>query len=308
MKWEKLGCVWAPRGDVAWAQTHAQLPVAHPIDNDRWNVYVSTRDSRGKSRVGRVEVRLGHRPDATSFDAAPALDLGEPGTFDDSGVMASCVIAADERLSMYYIGWNVGDTVPYRLSIGLATSVDGVTFHRASQGPIIDRSMAEPYFVTTPCVLRDDSVWRMYYSACTGWRTVDGRMEPLYHVKQATSPDGVHWNVTGESSFAPLPDEAIARPCVFRVPGGYAMLFSTRSVRGYRNDRAKGYRIGYAESPDGVRWTRRDELAGIGVADEGWDSQMIEYCWVQRHGDQTYLLYNGDGFGATGFGVARLVP
>jgi hypothetical protein len=33
---------------------------------------------------------------------------------------------------------------------------------------------------------------------------------------------------------------------------------------------------------------------------------MIEYCWVQQHGDDAYLLYNGNGFGKSGVGVARL--
>jgi hypothetical protein len=33
---------------------------------------------------------------------------------------------------------------------------------------------------------------------------------------------------------------------------------------------------------------------------------MMEYCWVQQHEGETYLLYNGNGFGRTGFGIARL--
>jgi hypothetical protein len=50
-----------------------------------------------------------------------------------------------------------------------------------------------------------------------------------------------------------------------------------------------------------------DDHVGIERSTSGWDSEMIEYAWLQRHGDETYLLYNGNGFGRSGVGLARLV-
>ncbi|MNL67240.1 hypothetical protein D3C87_1918050 [compost metagenome] len=72
------------------------------------------------------------------------------------------------------------------------------------------------------------------------------------------------------------------------------------SVRGGK------YRIGYAESDDGCEWIRRDELAGITVSDSGWDSDSVEYAHVFDYGGARYMLYNGNDFGATGFGLAIL--
>jgi hypothetical protein len=37
-----------------------------------------------------------------------------------------------------------------------------------------------------------------------------------------------------------------------------------------------------------------------------WDSMMIAYPCVYRHGDRTYILYAADGFGESGFGYAVL--
>ena len=33
---------------------------------------------------------------------------------------------------------------------------------------------------------------------------------------------------------------------------------------------------------------------------------MIEYCFVYEHGGENVMLYNGNGFGKTGFGYAVL--
>ena len=40
----------------------------------------------------------------------------------------------------------------------------------------------------------------------------------------------------------------------------------------YRGDR---YHIGYAESYDGINWTRKDEKAGIDISETGFDSDMV---------------------------------
>jgi len=84
------------------------------------------------------------------------------------------------------------------------------------------------------------------------------------------------------------------------------MLYSYRSIDSYRTDPKQGYRLGYAESLDGIHWIRKDNEVGIARSKEGWDSEMIEYCHVFRHDDKIYLFYNGNGFGKSGFGYAVL--
>ena len=64
------------------------------------------------------------------------------------------------------------------------------------------------------------------------------------------------------------------------------------------------YRIGYADSADGVRWERKDHLAGIDISGEGWDANMIAYPHVLDWRGQRFLFYNGNGFGKSGFGYA----
>jgi hypothetical protein len=147
----------------------------------------------------------------------------------------------------------------------------------------------------------------MWYSSCTGWEILNGVPEARYHLKYADSVDGITWRKTGlvcldYDDFT----KAIGRPAVFYEDGLYKMFYSYRGILNYRTGREQSYRLGYAESRDGLTWTRRDEDVGIDRSDDGWDSEMIEYAYRYEYQGRKYLFYNGNGFGATGFGYAVL--
>jgi hypothetical protein len=131
----------------------------------------------------------------------------------------------------------------------------------------------------------------------------------VYEIKYAESNDGVRWRRDNVTCIAPRsPSEAISRPWVVRDAGTYRMWYSYRQHTGFRTDRLRSYRIGYAESEDGVSWVRCDETAGMNPADGGWDSEMVEFPSVYEHAGATHLLYNGNGFGESGVGHAVLEP
>jgi hypothetical protein len=77
------------------------------------------------------------------------------------------------------------------------------------------------------------------------------------------------------------------------------MFFASRT-------RSKGYRLRYAESTDGLNWTRKDDEIGIDVSESGWDFEMISYPSVVKYKNKVYLFYNGNNLGETGFGYAEL--
>jgi hypothetical protein len=68
--------------------------------------------------------------------------------------------------------------------------------------------------------------------------------------------------------------------------------------------RGPSYRLGYAESADGLRWQRMDEAIGIAPSPSGWDSESMCYAQVFDHAGQRYMVYNGNGYGRSGFGLA----
>jgi len=72
----------------------------------------------------------------------------------------------------------------------------------------------------------------------------------------------------------------------------------------YRSGSGEKYRIGYAKSTDGGNWTRELENSGIDVSVDGWDSEMICYPYIFEYEGQKFMLYNGNGHGKSGIGIA----
>jgi hypothetical protein len=120
-----------------------------------------------------------------------------------------------------------------------------------------------------------------------------------YHIKYAESEDGINWyrDKVVAIDYANDGEYAISRPSVIHDHECWRMWYSYRG---------QSYRIGYAESADGIHWKRLDSQVGIDVSTTGWDSEMIEYPFVFDHKGQRYMFYNGNGYGKTGFGLAVL--
>ncbi len=300
MRWQKLGLVFAADGRTPWMTSHASLPVPLQLENGNTRVFFSTRTTDNRSSIAWVDIDLtGPQPRVYAIADKPILGPGNPGSFDDSGASIGCVVADGQAHRIYYMGWNLGVLAPWRNSIGLAIGQsDGLSFQRYSDGPIIDRSPEDPFTVSYPWVLRTASnEWRMWYGSNLTWGR--DRADMSHVVKHCTSTDGIRWVRNGSTSigFYHPGEYAIARPCVLRD----SQLF--RAWFAWRGD---SYQLGYAESHDGVHWTRRDELVGISPSDSGWDSEMICYPAVfDAHGTR-WMFYNGNGYGRTGFGLARL--
>lgn len=279
--------------------THAAVPVVEWIEGSNFRIYFSARDVDGRSHTGFVVVDLTRPNEILHLSERPVLSPGALGTFDDSGAMATWLAHWEGKRYLYYIGWNLGVTVPFRNAIGLAITDGDEEFRRLAEGPVVDRSLREPHFCASCCVLPGADIWRMWYLSCTGWVQRGGRVEHQYHIKYAESTDGIQWQRDGHVAIDYLnPDEhAISRPCVIRDNEIWKMWYSTRGI---------SYRIGYAESTDGKHWERLDHLAGLDVSTDGWDSQMIEYPMVFDHEGQRFMLYNGNEYGKSGFGLAVL--
>jgi hypothetical protein len=192
-------------------------------------------------------------------------------------------------------------TVPFYVFVGCAISErDDAPFERVSPAPVLGRHAVDPYMCASPWVLRDDGRWRMWYVSNLGWTAQrDGPPRYVVHIKYAESRDGVQWERDGHVciDFASPSEYAIARPCVLKDGPLYRMWYSHRGA---------SYRIGYAESADGLEWQRKDGEAGLDVSPEGWDSEMVEYACVFDHDGSRQMLYNGNGYGETGIGHAVL--
>jgi len=303
MKWKKLGKVFEVNNIYDWMFSHAAVPFAENIDRDLYKIYFSCRNKNNESSLGYIIINLNQHNKILELSNKPLLKKGDLGTFDDSGAMGTCILIKDNKKYLYYIGWNLGVTVPFRNSIGLAISEDGKIFKKAFKGPIIDRTKNEPYFVGSCCIIEDEGLFKMWYLSCTGWKKVNEKLIHKYHIKYAISHDAINWEIKGKIAidYKDKYEYAISVPRVIKDKAIYRMWYSYRAQKNIDT-----YRIGYAESTDGIKWTRKDNEVGIDVSPSGWDSEMICYPFVFDHKGKRYMLYNGNGYGKTGIGLAVL--
>lgn len=295
MKWIKRGLLFCPDNNYDWMVSHASNPVGEPLGGGVIRVYFSCRDKKNRSSIGFLDFDIQNAWRLLGLASEPLIGPGEPGLFDDSGASIGCVVAVHGKKYIYYVGWNLAITVPWRNSIGLAVSEDGLTFTKYSRAPIMDRSDVDPFSISYPSVLQDGAVFKMWYGSNLNWGP--DKADVSHVIKMAESKDGIDWVRRDEPvlTFRSADEYALARPCVIKEGGVFKMWYSYRGTN---------YRIGYAESEDGLVWERRDGEVGIGVSDSGWDSEMIEYPHVFDCSGVRYMLYNGNGYGRTGFGLA----
>lgn len=306
MKWRKGGLVWNPDGNSAWAKTHGMGPTPLRLNEEVIRVFVTCLDDKGRGRPGYVDVSAQDPTKVLGVSPGAVLDIGESGTFDDNGLMAISFVEPEAgTLFMYYAGFELCTHIRYRIFSGLAVSKDnGATFKRHSRTPILDRTDTELFFRGGPFAMFDDGVFKLWYVAGSEWTVLNGKSMPVYDLRYQESADGIHWSDAGQLSMAITGEDehGFGRPWVVkRGPNDYQLFYSIRR-------RSFGaYRLGYAESTDGINWVRKDEEMGLDVSPDQFDSDAIMYSAVISVGDKTYCFYNGNDFGEQGFGVAELV-
>lgn len=303
-RWKKLGLVFAPQEEGDKEFVGARLPVPMQLDGTRYRIYFGYDGSGdGRSEIHSVEIDLKNPSVILEFFPTAHLSPGDPGFFDDNGVLPSDIVRVGSKIYLYTVGFSVKNRLIFDAAPGLAISEDGGQTFLRFNGPVLDRSIYDPCFTTAPTVKRERETWRMWYVSCERWSVDEGgAYRHHYNIKHRSSSDGLNWSKENPKTcidFANETEYAIARPSVVFEGGLYRMWYSFRE-----QEDIKTYRIGYAESADGLNWARQDNKAGIDVSEDGWDSEMICYPSVFRHENDWYMLYNGNGYGRSGFGLA----
>lgn len=313
-KWRKLGRVFNPLDiqDLFFLKEFAQAP-ATLIFDDFIRVYFSCRpfpDNNGQyvSYTAFLDLDRNDLFKIINIGKKPILHLGQLGTFDEFGTYPVSVIRHSNQVWAYYGGWTRCESVPFNVAIGLGISEDGgETFDKIGDGPILSYSQDEPFIISGPKIRFFNNTYYLFYIAGSKWILDNGKPEPVYKIRMATSDNGISWKKHNKNllSVKIEENEAQASPDVFFLDGNYHMYFCYRYSTGYRS-KGKGYRIGYAISTDLENWERRDENAGIDVSDIGWDSEMISYPHVFSLDGNVYMFYLGNQVGRYGFGLAVL--
>jgi hypothetical protein len=300
-KWRKLGRIITADPTVAWMSHCAGPTYVEQLGEERIRIYMSGRDADNVSRIGTVDLSTRDMQSIVSVSKEPLLDVGDVGCFDERGVAYPWLVRHGGRTIMYYVGWVAGGLGGFSNALG-AAALDEKSgcFTRLSRAPVCDRTSAEPIGVGSACVLEEaEGGLRMWYTSFDRWSKLGSRYRHYYCIKTATSSDGINWRREDVRciDYETSNEYAIGKPCVVKDGGRYRMWYSFRG---------EAYRIGFAESCDGVKWTRKDVLVGIAPSETGWDSESVEYAHVFHFNGTWFMLYNGNGYGRTGVGMSVL--
>lgn len=310
LKWNKKGQIFNPKM-ISEINTHGQVPFGIVLNN-KLRIYFTSRPPKDNnnnyiSYIYYIDCDINDLSNVLNINRTPLLDLGKPGSFDETGTMPCSVLNVHDKIFMYYVGWSRSANVPYHCENGLAISADnGNTFTKYNEGPIMGRSVENPYIVGCPRVYKFNDELHMWYIGGTGWVFDNNKYESIYNIKHAVSKDGLVWKTINHDIVEKKYDhECQTSVSVFEFNGLYHMYFTYRYAIDFRNSE-RGYRIGYAYSNDFKVWTRNDDMGGIEPSPEGWDSEMICYPHVLNIDSKLIMLYCGNQFGFNGFGYSIL--
>lgn len=279
---------------------------------EQYRLYYSGGDRSGAQRLAVATADVSDLSDWKRSE--PLLDTGGAGQFDARWCVLPHVVRMPDRWHMYYTGnAGRGSGLSAFPGIGLAISSEGDRWKRYQSDPVLAASgqQGDPDAIGIAggsVIDMSDGDSPEYWFYYTGCPTV-GKPHHLNQQKTiclAVSTDGIQWHKRGAVMLRD-PDRdyeniGVAGPVVHReADGTFRMWYSAIGSRwGY-------YCICYAESRDGIHWSRgarSGENLQLAPDGDGWEQQMVEYPSVIREGDHLRLFYCGNGYGRTGIGTA----
>jgi hypothetical protein len=301
--WKKKGLLFQAAGENF---TYGSHPCAIHLHGNEFLFAFTQRDKNSKSHIMLSHATVHNGEICLVGKPKLGLSPGDICHFDCDGTISVCFVRHKSLIYLFYVGWQ---NLPEGLWIcdtgRVLVDPVGLTLSREFSGPILGRDKSNPLFAAATAFHVSDNLWQTWYNSGLKWERTTNGWKHFYGIHYAHSTNGVDW-VCEPNMCIPFADEyeyAFGRPSVIEFNGHYYMWFAHRATID-----CDTYRIGFAYSKDGRVWTRNDALAGIDVSDAGWDSEMICYPSVFEHNGILYMLYNGNGYGRTGFGWAVLEP
>jgi hypothetical protein len=246
-------------------------------------------------------------PSPLRFNACehnPVLVPGEPGSWDDLSTGVPNIVWHDSMFYLFYMGRNVAG----RIAIGLATSHDGVHYKKFGANPVLasDNNGFDAFTVGPGIVVKEDSVWVMYFNAL---ETAGFTPGPSIGRATATILTGP-WKrrdtpvlKTGnkgewDAGFV-IPSTVLALK-----EGSYIMYYSGGNDYNTLND----FFVGMATSTDGMNWKKYNDPATTqhpfaesdpvfmnGSAGD-WDGNYVWMANVTRYSEGFRMYYTGVPF------------
>jgi hypothetical protein len=341
-RWVKRGIVAAPGFAGPQSSAFVSSPSVVRLENGRLRMYVWVADGappwlNGRHVIIAAEADPADPTSWTLVGHGPMVGPLEGSATRDRGVGFPFVLPRDDAPWLMFFGsWGGDWQATQQLSnrTGVAVSHDeGLTWQVVEEDllPSGPPGSFDSGAIPSVGVVRGtaDEGYLLWYTAAEKYVRFGPVNQGILHIGGARSRDGLEWAALDEPVLlarmeASAPYEAcLARPTVIEIDGTYHMWLGVYDMApGSRpHDTAVGldssqqalvregsgsYRIEYARSTDGVRWTRFADQPVLPLTPGGFDSTSQTYASIVDMGDELWMFYTGDGLGTTGVGLATL--
>lgn len=301
-RWIKQGRLYVlpERGLHPKLLSHTANPTAFHLHDDTYRIFFSARDDQNRSSVGAVDIDVVTTQIVKEHDT-PIIEYGPLGSFYQDGISLGNYYEASGRCYLTFMGWRNPAVGHWRGDIGRLIIGDDLSLAIDSSDPFIFCDEVDPISLSYPWVMMtQEGHYDMWYGSTLSWDIGNGEM--LHVLRHARSADGETFTKTLNQVPSQIGvAQAFSRPTILRVgDNSWNMWFS------YRPGTGSSYRVGHAVSSDGLKWELSLNGITLDASSTGWDSNMVEYPYVFRHKGTVHMLYCGDGYGKTGFGMATL--
>ncbi|XOV79181.1 MAG: hypothetical protein ACFHVJ_20070 [Aestuariibacter sp.] len=292
--WQRLGRVIEPFSLEGYS--HCANPFPLNLGGNSFRIFFNVRDIQTRSHIAYVDAQLiNDKLTLVENSTSIVLSPGERGAFDDSGVSLGNIICHNGTYWLYYLGWNLGKTVPWRNFIGVAKSSDLLTFNKLGRTPIIERSERDPYSLSYPCAFYHQHQLMICYGSNQNWP--EDMQEIIHPLHFSSSSDGISWEPKDDIQIADYKNcKILTRPSIVHWQQQRLIFFGYQSRDNYRVGCVK-----MAENGD-IKPMPEYEFSQTG---DDWDSDIMCYPAAFTFNENLYLMYSGNGYGATGAGLAK---
>ncbi|MFB3902678.1 MAG: hypothetical protein ACE15E_04440 [Acidobacteriota bacterium] len=313
--WVKKGRLIAPGFAGPKSSTRVSAPSVVRLSNGRLRMYFWATAQDGSNYIFAAEALPDDIRNWKLVRSEPLLGPVPKGNITDKGPGFPYVLPRQGApWLMYYGAWGSW-APPGELSnrTGLAVSDDeGLTWRIVDETvlPLGRPGKYDAGLTGSVCVLQTSPErYDMWYTAGERYAILDwirpGFKRGIVHVGHARSSDGMKWVKSACPVLSPRLDSVkgyeavVSKPAVIVIDGVYHMWLSVFTMDG-------GYRLNYARSEDGVEWVRYPDKEIMRLSPGEFDSENQSYANLVDMGDELWMFYTGNNFGATGIGLAAL--
>ena len=276
--------------------SHAANPVVVKIAEHSYRIFFNSRDLNQKSSVYSVDFNLDSQLIIPNTFKIQFL-LGTSDSYFKDGVSLGSHFQLDGVDWIGFMGWVNPPSEHWYGTIGRLRLNSNFDFEYIEESPWFGLDSYDQTSLSYPAVYFSKNVMHVWYGTTLSWDGGNGEM--VHVLKEKISTDFVQFeNSTRVVEWKLGESQAFSRPSVAEVQGHFLMAYSVRGS-------STKYRIGFGIIEDDSPIIK--EIATYPTSKSRWESEMVEYPCLVSHKNSIFMFYNGNGYGKSGIGLARLI-